>query len=79
MKKVVGIGISGGVDSAAAAYLLKKDGYEVIGITMLLIDNEKSLKAIEDAKENAKIKIFFFQTAPRLSSPTKKTATPLQV
>ena len=50
MKKVVGIGISGGVDSAVAAYLLKKDGYEVIGITMLLIDNEKSLKKTDFVK-----------------------------
>lgn len=56
MKRVL-VGMSGGVDSAAAAYLLQKEGYEVCGVTLRTWDagdgSESRCCEIDDAQRVA--------------------------
>ena len=49
------VAMSGGVDSSATAYMLKKEGHEVFGITMDLLDNQcfGNQSSILDAKRVA--------------------------
>ena len=55
MEKVL-LGMSGGVDSSVAAIILKEQGYEVIGATMVLWECENNTSCansntVNDAKK----------------------------
>ncbi len=55
MNNRVMIGMSGGVDSAVAAYLLKQSQYELLGVTLLLYTGETACGSSENAEDARRV------------------------
>ncbi len=47
------LGMSGGIDSSTAALMLQKQGYEVVGLTLLTFKSEEDSPWVQDARELA--------------------------
>ena len=82
MKEKVVVGMSGGVDSSVAAYLLKEQGYDVIGVTMQIWQDQDvfvqsqeggccGLSAVDDARRVAeRLEIPYYVNLYRIQGRT---------
>lgn len=49
-KKRIAVALSGGLDSSVTCYLLQKQGYEVVAITVKMLDNKDFEEVVNNAK-----------------------------
>lgn len=79
MAKVL-VGLSGGVDSAVAALLLKEQGYDVVGITLRTWESDKGEMSrcceIDDARDTAALLGIPFHTVNCVSSFCERVTKP---
>ncbi len=66
-KKHVIMGLSGGVDSAAAAFQLKEEGYEVIGVTFNFFNQKKMLNTAAMVADQLGITHHIVNAQPRFN------------
>lgn len=80
MSKRVIVGMSGGVDSAVAALLLKQAGYEVIGVTLRTWESDDGSESrcceIDDARDTARVLGIEYHAFNCLSDFRRHVVTP---